>query len=255
MDDLSGKIALVTGSAINIGRAIATTLAAAGAAVVCNDIDAAGAERVADEIRAAGGRALAAGGSITDPAAIERALDAAEAELGPVNVLVNNAAITINKTLVDISLEEWKRVIDVVMTGTFIVSQATAKRMIAHAAGGVIVNMSSTTGHRGRSGAIAYSAAKGGILNFTRSMAIELAPHGIRVCSVTPTRTGTPTMAGLPGEVRRPEHPDAGGIPLGRIGTPQDQANAVRFIVSDAAAFITGEDLRVDGGALATWAR
>jgi NAD(P)-dependent dehydrogenase (short-subunit alcohol dehydrogenase family) len=255
MGELDGKIALVTGSAINIGEAIATTLAAAGAAVVCNDVDADGAERTAAAIRAAGGAALAAPGSILDEAAIASALDAAEAAFGPVNVLVNNAAITVNKTLLDIALEDWRRVIDTVLTGTFLVSRAVAKRMIAHGVPGVIVNLGSTTGHRGRSGAIAYATAKGGILNLTRAMAVELAPHSIRVCSVSPTRTGTPTRSGIPGEAARPHHPDAGGIPLGRIGTPQDQANAVRFMVSDAASFITGEDLRVDGGALATWGR
>ena len=253
MDDLRGKVALVTGSAINIGYAIATTLAAAGAAVMCNDIDAAGAERVANEIRAGGGKALAAPGNILDEAAIERALDAADAAFGTVNVLVNNAAITINKTLLEMSIEEWRRVTDTILTGTFIVSRAVAKRLVAHETPGVIVNLGSTTGHRGRSGAIGYATAKGGILNLTRAMAVELAPHGIRVCSVSPTRTGTPTRSGEPGELSRPQHPDAGSIPLGRVGTPQDQANAVRFIVSDAASFITGEDLRVDGGALATW--
>ncbi len=255
MPELDGKIALVTGSAINIGYAIATTLAAAGAAVVCNDIDVGGAERVAAEIRSSGGQAVAAPGNIVDEAAIEAALDAGEREFGVVDVLVNNAAITVNRTLLDISLEDWQRVIDTILTGTFIVSRAVARRMIAGATPGVIINLGSTTGHRGRAGAIAYSAAKGGILNLTRAMAVELAPHGIRVCSVSPTRTGTPTRTGLPGEVSRPPHPNGAGIPLGRIGMPQDQANAVRFLVSDAASFITGEDLRVDGGALATWGR
>ena len=255
MNDLDGKVALVTGSAINIGRAIATTLAAAGAAVICNDVDATGAERVAAEIRASGAAAIAAPGNILDEAAIGAALDAAEGEFGVVNVLVNNAAITVNQTLLEIGLDDWKRVIDTVLTGTFLVSRAVAKRMVAHTITGVIVNMGSTTGHRGRAGAIAYATAKGGILNLTRAMAVELAPYGIRVCSVSPTRTGTPTRSGVAGEASRPQHPDAGGIPLGRIGTPQDQANAVRFLVSDAASFITGEDLRVDGGALATWGR
>jgi NAD(P)-dependent dehydrogenase (short-subunit alcohol dehydrogenase family) len=120
----------------------------------------------------------------------------------------------------------------------------------------VIVNLGSTTGHRGRAGAIAYAAAKGGILNLTRAMAIELAPHRIRVCSVSPTRTGTPTRSGDPVlDARHSEHGRASGIPLGRLGTPQDQANAVLFMASDDASFVTGADLLVDGGALATWSR
>jgi NAD(P)-dependent dehydrogenase (short-subunit alcohol dehydrogenase family) len=170
--ELDGKVALVTGCAINIGHAIATTLATAGAAVMCNDVDADGAERTAAEIRAAGGAAIAAPGSILDEDAIAAALDAAEAAFGPVNVLVNNAAVTVNKTLLDIALADWQRVIDTVLTGTFLVSRAVAKRMIADGVPGVIVNLGSTTGHRGRAGAIAYATAKGGILNLTASASV-----------------------------------------------------------------------------------
>jgi NAD(P)-dependent dehydrogenase (short-subunit alcohol dehydrogenase family) len=255
--ELRGKVALVTGSAINIGRAIATTLGAAGAAVVCCDLDAAGAERTAGEIVAAGGRALGLRGDIREREAIEAVLDAAEERFGTVDVLVNNAAITINKTLLEISVDEWRRVVDTTLTGTFVCSKAVAARLVARGASGVIINLGSTTGHRGRSGAIAYAAAKGGVLNLTRAMAIELAPHGIRVCSVSPTRTGTPTGSGdADGDAaRRAAHGSAAGIPLGRLGTPQDQANAVLFLASDAASFVTGADLLVDGGALATWSR
>jgi NAD(P)-dependent dehydrogenase (short-subunit alcohol dehydrogenase family) len=255
--DLDAKVALVTGAAINIGRAIALTLAGAGSAVACCDLDGTGAERTAREIADAGGAALGMHGDIRDPRSIDAVLDAAERRFGRVDVLVNNAAITINKTLLEITLDEWRRVLDTTLTGTFVCSKAFARRLVARGAPGVIVNLGSTTGHRGRAGAIAYAAAKGGVLNLTRAMAIELAPYGIRVCSVSPTRSGAPTGSGEPTvDANRPRaHGTANGIPLGRLGTPQDQANAVLFMVSDAASFVTGADLLVDGGALATWSR
>jgi NAD(P)-dependent dehydrogenase (short-subunit alcohol dehydrogenase family) len=125
--------------------------------------------------------------------------------------------------------------------------------MIDRGVAGAIVNMGSTLGHGGQPRAIAYSAAKGAILNLTRSLAVELAPHRIRVNSVSPGRSGTATLSGEPDEEPRGLNPDPSGIPMKRYGNPQDQANAILFLVSDDAAFITGADLRVDGGALATW--
>ena len=144
--------------------------------------------------------------------------------------------------------EEWRKVTSVVLDGTFLVSQAVAKHMIAAKKKGAIVNIASTSGHRGRKNAIAYCTAKGGILNFTRAMAQDLAPYGIRVNSVSPTKTGASV-----GAIESAAGRDFAEIPLGRLGRPQDQANAVLFLVSDLAEFITGVDLRVDGGTLSTW--
>lgn len=251
MGDLSGRTALVTGAGVNLGNMTARTLAAAGAAVVCNDINGADAEATVAAIRAAGGKAIAAAGDVRNPGDIEAALDAAEHAFGVVDIVVNNAAILITKGLRTTSLEEWRRVVDITLTGQFVVSRAAVERMIAHEKRGAIVNMCSGAGHRGAVNAIAYAAAKGGVLNFTRAMAVELGSFGIRVNSVTPTRSAEPTRSGMPGEPPRTQNPDPGPIPLGRIGKAQDIANAVLFLVSDAAEFITGTDLAVDGGVLA----
>jgi NAD(P)-dependent dehydrogenase (short-subunit alcohol dehydrogenase family) len=252
MTELSGRIALVTGAGVNIGRTTARTLAAAGAAVVCFDINGADAEATALTIQSEGGRAAAVCGDVRQPSDVAAALDTAERAFGDVaDIIVNNAAILITKGVRDTTLEEWRRVVDVTLTGSFVVAQAAAERMIARGKPGAIVNMCSGAGHRGQTRAFAYAAAKGGILNFTRSLAIELAPHRIRANSITPTRTAEPTRNGIPGEPPRTQNPDPGDIPLGRIGKAEDIAQAILFLVSDAAEFITGVDLPVDGGVLA----
>lgn len=248
MIDLSGRVALVTGAGPNIGRAIAVTLAKAGAYVFCNDVDKAAAEGAASAVKQAGGKGEALPFDITDPAAVTAAVEHASARRGLINTLVNNAAITIPKSILNVSLAEWRRVIDVNMTGMFLCSQAVAKKLVAAKQPGVIVNIASTSGHRGRTNALAYCSSKGGVLNMTRAMAVDLAPHGIRVNSVTPTKTGISVGALEAAGIRTVDE-----IPLGRLGDPQEQANAVLFVVSDLASFMTGEDLRMDGGALATW--
>jgi NAD(P)-dependent dehydrogenase (short-subunit alcohol dehydrogenase family) len=134
------------------------------------------------------------------------------------------------------------------MTGTFFVSRAAARRMVDQGEGGSIVNIASTSGHRGRAGALAYCASKGGVLNMTRAMAMDLAPHGIRVNSVSPTKTGVSV-----GQLESAGERFYAEIPLGRLGEPVDQARAVLFLASDQSQFCTGIDLRVDGGALASW--
>lgn len=251
MGDLTGRIAMVTGSGVNIGRTTARTLAEAGAAVVCFDINGDDAEASAVAIQTAGGRAIAVSGDVRVPADVEAALDAAEEAFGGVvDIVVNNAAVMILRGLRDTSLEEWRRVVDVTLTGQFVVTKAAAERMIARGKRGAIVNMCSGGGHRAMTSAIAYASAKGGVLNFTRTAAADLAPHGIRVNSISPTRTEQPTRSGIAGETPRVQNPDPGTIPLGRVGAAQDVGNAICFLVSDEAAFITGADLPVDGGAL-----
>jgi len=247
MIDLSGKIALVTGVGPNIGQQIAKTLAHGGAAVACNDLHEQQARAVAAEITAIGGKAIAVPGDVTNADEVERMLGAAEDAFGLVNVLVNNAFyLTRVAGLTTIEIDDWHRTIETILTGTFLTSRAFTRRLLAAKRPGAIVNLGSTSGHRGRANAIAYSAAKGGILNMTRSMAVELAPHGIRVNSASPTRTVT-------GELPPGDHASADSVPLGRLGTPDDIAEAIAFLVSDHARFITGEDLRVDGGTQATW--
>lgn len=246
--ELDGKVALVTGAGPNIGGEIARRLAATGAVVACNDVQREAAQRTVETIEEAGGKALAAPGDISDPASVAAFVGQVVESQGRIDVLVNNAAITIPKGLLDCTYEEWCRVTDVALNGTFLVSQAVARSMVQRGEGGSIVNIASTSGHRGRRNAIAYCTAKAGILNLTRAMACDLAPHAIRVNSVSPTKTGA-SVGGLEATGAR----DAREILLGRLGRPEDQARAVLFLASDAAAFITGEDLRVDGGSLATW--
>jgi NAD(P)-dependent dehydrogenase (short-subunit alcohol dehydrogenase family) len=242
MGELSGRVALVTGAGLNIGQAIARTLAAKGAAVVCNNLDGKVALQVVDAVEREGGRAVAAPGNVTDPETVRGFLKIAEDAFGPIDILVTNPTTPGKNSILNTSLEEFQRVLNVVLTGSYLCAKAVAERLIELKRPGAFVLVASTSGHRGRPDAFAYCTAKGGALNMARAMAQDLAQYNIRVNSATPTRTG-------------PKHSTWDEIPLGRLGEPQDLANAIAFLVSDAAAFITGEDLRVDGGALATWGR
>jgi NAD(P)-dependent dehydrogenase (short-subunit alcohol dehydrogenase family) len=245
---LKGRTALVTGAGPNIGQEICSVLAGQGANVACNDVDPARARACAGRIEKEGGAALAVTGDITDPAQVKAMVERVVERFGGIDILVNNAAMTIPKGLLHISLEEWRRNLDVILTGTFLCSRSVAEVMVRQGRGGTIVNIASTSGHRGRAGALAYCTAKGGILNMTRAMAMDLVPHRIRVNSVSPTKTGV-SVGGLEREGER----TFDEIPWGRLGRPSDQAHAVLYLVSDEAEFVTGIDLRVDGGALATW--
>lgn len=248
MYDLSGRVALVTGAGPNIGRAIAATLARAGATVLCNDLKPGIAEAAAKAAADGNRKAFPLPFDITDPDAVEKAVDEASRQHGVIDILVNNAGVTVPRSILTMTVEEWRLVTRVIQDGAFHCSRAVAKRLVAAKKPGAIVNIASTTGHRGRKNAIAYATAKGGILNFTRALAMDLAPHKIRVNSVSPTKTGASVGAIETAGARSFDE-----IPLGRLGEPQDHANAVLFLVSDAASFITGIDLRVDGGTLATW--
>ncbi len=248
---LEGRVAFVVGTGPNIGGAITKVLAAQGASVVCIDARIEQAERAAAEINATGGRAAGFAADIRRPDEVAAAFDRGVDAFGRIDIAVNNAAITHKGTILDTSLEEWQHVLDVSLTGPFLAGQAAARRMVEQGSGGAIVNICSTSGHRGGTKAIAYATAKAGILNLTRSMAVQLAPHGIRVNSVTPTQTGTPVGK----ETARADDGPPKSIPLGRWGQPIDQAQAVLFLVSPASDFITGVDLPVDGGLLASIAK
>ena len=245
---LAGKTAIVTGAGPNIGREICKVLASEGARVACNDVDKARAEAAAAAVGQAGGQALALPGDIVDPAQVRTMVGRVVERFGSIDILVNNAAITIPKGLLDISPDEWRRNLDIILTGTFLMSRAVAEVMVQAGRGGAIVNIASTSGHRGRANALAYCTAKGGILNMTRAMAMDLVGHRIRVNSVSPTKTGASV-----GALEAAGERSFDEIPLGRLGRPRDQALAVLYRVSDDAEFLTGIDLRVDGGALATW--
>ena len=248
MYDLKGRVALVTGAGPNIGKTIAMTLAQAGAAVLCNDIRTEQAQAAAKSITEAGLQAAPAPCDIADADAVKRMVEEGSSRFGTIDILVNNAGVTMPKGLLATSLEEWQLVTGVVLQGMFLVTRAVVSGLVEAKKPGAIVNIGSTSGHRGRKNAIAYCTAKGGVLNFTRALAVELARFGIRVNSVSPTKTGG-ALAGESADERSFDE-----IPLGRLGDPQDQANAVLFVASNAASFISGEDIRVDGGTLATWA-
>ena len=261
---LFGRVALVTGTSPNIGGGIAEGLAAEGAAVVCVDSDPANAQDCAVAIRAAGGRAEPAPCDVTDAAQVEAAVARAQRCFGPVDVLVNNAVQFNQKGVLDMALAEWRRQIDIILTGAFLTTGAVARALIAAGRPGAIVNIISTAGHQGQPRNVGYCTGKSGLLNFTRSVAMELAPHRIRVNSVTPTATDPREALERAQRWGRAPAESAQatiaffesfrrGTPLQELPRPTDYAQAVAFLASDEARMITGTDLRVDSGAVARY--
>jgi NAD(P)-dependent dehydrogenase (short-subunit alcohol dehydrogenase family) len=263
---LAGKVALITGSSPNINGGIAYGLADEGARVVCVDLDPTYAEACAAGIRRRGGDALGLVCDVTDEAQVAAAVERARAAYGGIDVLVNGAMVQIRKGLLELSAAEFRRQLEVGLVGAFLFSQHVARLMIAQGRRGCIINILSTEGHQGNPGNIGYGTAKSGLLNFTRAAAMDLAPYGIRVNSLTPTATdpaeGEARVAewgvrwGAPAVARRPDMTWGDqGVPLGRRPSPRHYAHAVVFLASDDAEMITGCDLRVDGGVLARYWR
>jgi NAD(P)-dependent dehydrogenase (short-subunit alcohol dehydrogenase family) len=249
-DRLTGKVSIITGAGQNIGRAMAERFAAEGSAVAVVDIDAERATRVADAITASGGRAIGLAVDVTEEAAVKAMVERTVNEFGGVTILVNNVAATINKGLLETTLEDWDRVLAITLRSTFLCSKYAAMAMIEAGDGGAIVNVASTSGQRGIRNKFAYAVAKSGVFNLTRASAMELAPHRIRVNTLTPTQTGSPV--GMADEAFSADRAgEAKGIPIGRFGQPADQAAAALFLASDEAGFVTGTELVCDGGLLA----
>jgi 3-oxoacyl-[acyl-carrier protein] reductase len=233
---LEGRTALVTGGSRGIGRAIAAELAKAGAQVVIGYRSGADeAEAVASEI---GGRTVQA--DVSDPEEAKRLVDKA----GEVDVLVNNAGITRDGLLARMSDDDWRTVLDTNLGGTFNTCRAVARGMMKRRSG-AIVNISSIVGVHGNPGQTNYSASKAGIIGFTKALARELGSRGVRANVVAPGYISTRLTNELPEELQQAM---LANTPLGRFGDPEDVAGAVRFLCSDAAAFVTGEVLLVDGG-------
>lgn len=259
---LEGKTAIVTGTSPNIGGGIAEGLAHAGANVVCVDIDRANADDCARAIVDAGGKGIGSVCDVTREEDVMRTMDAALEAFGDIHILVNNAVIFNQKGVLDMPLDEWRRQIDVILTGAFLFTKHVAQHMTSRDGGGSIVNVVSTAGHQGQPGNVGYCTGKSGLLNFTRSVAMELARYGIRVNSLTPTATdmserferaarwGRDVPANRPTSLM--EH-FRRGVPMQALPAPTDYANAVAFLVSDRAGHITGTDLRVDAGAVSRY--
>jgi NAD(P)-dependent dehydrogenase (short-subunit alcohol dehydrogenase family) len=248
---LRGKSAVVTGGAKGLGRAIVRRLAEAGASVLIADIDLEGAEAAADEVAGfSSGSVLATELDVASSASICAAADTAVSRFGSLDIWVNNAGIYPSTPVLEMSDEVWERVIRLNLSGTFVGSREAAHRMVDGGGGGVIINLSSIAGIRGRTAGIAhYVASKHGIIGITRQMALEFASADIRVLAVAPTTIVTPgVQAGL-GNPADLERRLTG--PLGRAGRPDDVARVVLFCASDLSLFMTGSTLLVDGGEMA----
>jgi len=233
---LEGRLALVTGASRGIGRAIAAELARAGASVVVGYRSGAEeAEALATEI---GGRAVQA--DVADPEQAARLVE----EAGELDILVNNAGLTRDGLILRMSDEDWRRVLDTNLGGAFHTCRAAARGMMKKRAGS-IVNLTSVVGLHGNPGQTNYAASKAGIVGFTKSLAKEMASRGVRANAVAPGYIQTALTEVLPDEVQQAI---LANTPLGRLGTPEDVAGAVRFLCSDEASFVTGEVLLVDGG-------
>lgn len=239
---LSGQVAIITGAGRNIGEETAKLLAAQGAMIAVVDMDRGRADKVAAEIKSAGGDAKGFVANIASESDIKTLVQDVVSQWGRIDILVNNAAVSDNKSILEISKDEWDKTIAVTLTGPFLMTKYVATQMVEQGGGGKIVNVGSTSGFYGRKRAVAYAAAKGGVVALTRALAVQLAPHNIRVNAAIPNKIGSP--------VGKDEFdPNRPVVNLrGRTGVALDMARAVLFLVSDDSDFIVGDMLFVDGG-------
>ncbi len=243
--DLTGKVALVTGASQGLGARFAETLAASGAAVAVAARQVAKLEALAERIGAAGGTAHAVAMDVTDPASVAAAIENVEAVLGPLDVLVNNAGIAVQKPFLEMSPEDYDQVLDTNLKGCFLVAQAAARQM-KESGGGSIINISSVLGTEVIGALSTYCASKGGLLQLNRAMALELSRYGIRVNAIAPGYIETPINSDFfntgPGQQM------VKTIPQRRLGQPNDLDGALLLLASDQSAYMTGSVVTVDGG-------
>jgi NAD(P)-dependent dehydrogenase (short-subunit alcohol dehydrogenase family) len=262
---LEGRIALVTGCGPNIGVALALALAAEGARLACVDVDPFFAGKCAEQVRRAGGEALPLACNVTHEPKVQETVQRVVESFGGIDVLVNGVAKRIGKGVLDTTFDEFRDQTDVILGGTFLFTKHVAQAMIQRGGGGSIINLISTEGHQGYPGSVGYGTAKAGLLNFTRSVAMELAEHRIRVNSLTPTSTDPKEGIirarewGVEPRMHEPKPPDFApgvvGVPLGRLPSPSDYGPPLVFLASDDSEMVTGLDLRVDAGVIARYWR
>ncbi len=244
---LNGQVAVITGAGRNIGKAMALLFAAQGAKIAVVEMHEGRGQAVVDQIGKSGHEAMLALCDVTKSSDVQAMVQKVVGKFGGIDILINNAALTDHANILDSKEEEFDKVIDVSLKGPYLVTQYVAAQMRDQGRGGKIVNFGSTSGMIGRFDGIAYAAAKAGVINMTRAMAVQLAEYKIRVNCVVPNRSGSPV--GYDDDV-------AGSRTFqnlaGRLGTAEDQAKAALFLVSDDSDFIYGHPLVVDGGVMAT---
>lgn len=244
MTQISPRVALVTGAAGGIGSAICRHLAEAGLSIAACDLNLEAAQKVVADLN---GQHAAFDVDVSDSASVATAVTAIEAQLGPVDVLVNNAGIDKIERFIDSTEDTWKKIISVNYLGTVIVTRSVLDRMLERRSGRII-NISSDAGRVGSSGEVVYSGTKGAVISFGKALARETASKGITVNTVCPGPTDTPLLDQVANLSQNMYDSMAKAVPMKRIGTPDDVAPAVVFFTSDGAAFITGQTLSVSGG-------
>jgi NAD(P)-dependent dehydrogenase (short-subunit alcohol dehydrogenase family) len=250
---LAGRIVAITGGAMGIGRATARLFAEEGATVALADVELDGAETVVKEIVGRGGRALAAGVDVGDADQVQAFVDRVVAAYGRLDVMFANAGIAHSARFLEHPEAQWHRVLRVNLTGVFLCCQIAARQMVKQG-GGRIITTASINGFRGVENLVGYNVAKAGVIELTKTMAVELAQHGIAVNAIAPAQIDTRLTRTLPEEARRRR---TERIPLGRFGQVEEVARAALFLASDDASYVTGHTLAVDGGYLAggLWSR
>jgi len=245
---LQGKVAAITGGALGIGRATAVLFASEGATVALGDVEVGAAEGVVKEILQRGGRAIAVGVDVGDGGQVQAYVDRVVAEYGRLDVMFANAGIAHSAPFLEHPEAQWHRVLRVNLTGVFLCCQIAARQMVRQGGGGRIIITASINGFRGVENLVGYNVAKAGVIELTKTMAVELAPHSIRVNAIAPAQIDTRLTRNFPDEARQRR---VARIPMGRFGNVDEVAKAALFLASDDASFISGAHIVTDGSAMA----